>query len=232
MTHPASALRAARRTRPTLLAAVAGTALLGVLGFSSVAGWSSSPVSSASSADGVVVPDGVTVDDDEYPAVTKLDPALLAALRRAAADAASNGVALYVNSGWRAAAYQEKLLDDAVAEYGSREEAARWVATPTTSAHVSGDAVDIGPAEAAAWLSEDGAGVRPVPDLRQRALALRAPLRRRRERLSGAVLRSHPGPANAAVNLSVRPSVPPCTWTSSRPQLSVGFPRRGPGAGS
>jgi zinc D-Ala-D-Ala carboxypeptidase len=157
MTHPASALRAARRTRPTLLAAVAGTALLGVLGFSSVAGWSSSPVSSASSADGVVVPDGVTVDDDEYPAVTKLDPALLAALRRAGADAASDGVVLYVNSGWRSAAYQEKLLDDAVAEYGSREEAARWVATPTTSAHVSGDAVDIGHAEAMAWLSEDGA---------------------------------------------------------------------------
>jgi zinc D-Ala-D-Ala carboxypeptidase len=97
------------------------------------------------------------VDDDEHPAVAKLDPALLAALRRAAADAASDGVVLYVNSGWRSAADQEKLLDDAVAEYGSREEAARWVATPTTSAHVSGDAVDIGHAEATAWLSEDGA---------------------------------------------------------------------------
>jgi D-alanyl-D-alanine carboxypeptidase len=157
MTHPASALAAARRTRPTLLAAVAGTALLGVLGFPSVAGWPSSPASSVSSADGVIVPDGVTVYDDEYPAVTKLDPALLAALRRAAADAASDGVVLYVNSGWRSPAYQEKLLDDAVAEYGSREEAARWVATPTTSAHVSGDAVDIGHAEATAWLSEHGA---------------------------------------------------------------------------
>jgi zinc D-Ala-D-Ala carboxypeptidase len=157
MTHPASALSAARRTRPTLLAAVAGTALLGVLGFPPLAGWTSSPASSASSADGVVVRDGVTVDDDEYPALTKLDPALLAALRRAAADSASDGVVLYVNSGWRSAADQEKLLDDAVAEYGSREEAARWVATPTTSAHVSGDAVDIGHAEATAWLSEDGA---------------------------------------------------------------------------
>jgi LAS superfamily LD-carboxypeptidase LdcB len=31
------------------------------------------------------------------------------------------------------------------------------VATPDTSAHVSGNAVDIGPAEAAAWLSEHGA---------------------------------------------------------------------------
>ena len=32
------------------------------------------------------------------------------------------------------------------------------MATPDTSAHVSGDAVDIGPSDAAAWLSEHGAG--------------------------------------------------------------------------
>jgi hypothetical protein len=31
------------------------------------------------------------------------------------------------------------------------------VATPKTSAHVSGDAVDVGPSRAAAWLSEHGA---------------------------------------------------------------------------
>jgi LAS superfamily LD-carboxypeptidase LdcB len=31
------------------------------------------------------------------------------------------------------------------------------VATPNTSAHASGDAVDIGPSGAAAWLSEHGA---------------------------------------------------------------------------
>jgi hypothetical protein len=37
------------------------------------------------------------------------------------------------------------------------EEAARWVATAETSAHVSGDAVDIGPFDATAWLSEHGA---------------------------------------------------------------------------
>ena len=38
-----------------------------------------------------------------------------------------------------------------------KQEAARWVATADTSAHVSGDAVDIGPSDAAAWLSEHGA---------------------------------------------------------------------------
>ena len=46
---------------------------------------------------------------------------------------------------------------EAVSKYGSEEEAARWVATPNTSAHVSGDAVDIGPSDATAWLSEHGA---------------------------------------------------------------------------
>jgi hypothetical protein len=32
------------------------------------------------------------------------------------------------------------------------------VATPATSAHVKGHAVDVGPADATAWLSEHGAG--------------------------------------------------------------------------
>lgn len=103
------------------------------------------------------MPDGVTVFDNDYPAVANLDPTLLGALRDAAADAETNGVEFYVNSGWRSPAYQEQLLDEAVAKYGSREEAARWVATPNTSAHVSGDAVDIGSSDAQAWLSENGA---------------------------------------------------------------------------
>ncbi len=110
-------------------------------------------------ADGVV-PDGavVTVFDDDIPAVANLDPDLLDALRQAATDAAEVGVVLYVTSGWRSPEYQDQLLREAIATYGSEEEAARWVATADTSAHVSGDAVDIGPAAAAAWLSEHGAG--------------------------------------------------------------------------
>jgi zinc D-Ala-D-Ala carboxypeptidase len=107
-------------------------------------------------ADGAV-PDGTTVFDDGVPGVADLDPDLLAALRRAATEAAGDGVVFLVDSGWRSAAYQEHLLDEAVSKYGSREEAARWVATPETSAHVSGDAVDIGPADAATWLSAHGA---------------------------------------------------------------------------
>jgi D-alanyl-D-alanine carboxypeptidase len=107
-------------------------------------------------ADGAV-PDGTTVFDDAVPGVAKLDPALLGALRQAATDAAHDGVEFYLDSGWRSRQYQEQLLREAISKYGSEEEAARWVATPDTSAHVAGDAVDIGPSNAAAWLSEHGA---------------------------------------------------------------------------
>jgi D-alanyl-D-alanine carboxypeptidase len=103
------------------------------------------------------VPDGTTVFDDEIPGVANLDPDLLGALRQAAADAADNGVEFFVDSGWRSPEYQNRLLREAVSEYGSEEEAARWVATAETSAHVSGNAVDIGDSDATAWLSEHGA---------------------------------------------------------------------------
>jgi D-alanyl-D-alanine carboxypeptidase len=107
-------------------------------------------------ADGAV-PDGTTVFDDEIPGVANLDPALLGALRQAATDAAGDRVEFFVNSGWRSAKYQEQLLREAISKYGSEKEAARWVATPHTSPHVSGDAVDIGPSAAAGWLSKRGA---------------------------------------------------------------------------
>jgi zinc D-Ala-D-Ala carboxypeptidase len=107
-------------------------------------------------ADGVV-PDGTTVFHDDIPAVANLHPALLDALRHAAADAAQVGVEFHVNSGWRSPQYQNRLLGQAVVEYGSEAEAARWVATAETSPHVSGNAVDIGPDDATAWLSENGA---------------------------------------------------------------------------
>lgn len=103
---------------------------------------------------GGALPDGTTVFDDELPGVAKLDPALLSALRHAATDA---GVEFVVNGGWRSPAYEDQLRREAVAEYGSEAEAARWVATGTTSAHVSGEAVDLGPAAATSWLAAHGA---------------------------------------------------------------------------
>jgi D-alanyl-D-alanine carboxypeptidase len=103
-----------------------------------------------------VVLGGVTVFDD-VPAVSRLNPDLLRALREAADDAAREDIRFEVNSGWRSPEYQDQLLQDAVAQYGSLEEAARWVASSRTSAHVSGDAVDIGGFEATLWLGENGA---------------------------------------------------------------------------
>lgn len=159
MTYREPARTAARRTRSTIAAAlvVVSAALIGVLVHQSLA---SSPIDilhgALGEADGAV-PDGVTVFDDDIPAVANLDPDLLGALRQAATDAADDGVEFFVNSGWRSPEYQEQLRHEAVSEYGSEEEAARWVAAADKSLHVSGDAVDIGPSDATEWLSEHGA---------------------------------------------------------------------------
>jgi LAS superfamily LD-carboxypeptidase LdcB len=146
---------------------VALAVMAGTLGYQSRASSPSTAVSpvavprgqhsAARGEDAGAIPDGTTVFDDEVPGVAKLDPALLAALRRAATDAASDGVEFFVDSGWRSRAYQQRLFNEAVAKYGSPEQAARWVATPETSAHVSGQAVDIGPARATTWLAVHGA---------------------------------------------------------------------------
>lgn len=118
---------------------------------------SPSPPSGAGDQDGDLGSRDVSVHSDE-PAVTRLRPELLEALRRAARSARQDDdIELRVNSGWRSEAYQQRLLDDAVDKYGSREEALRWVALPETSAHVTGDAVDILPTDAAYWLSQHGA---------------------------------------------------------------------------
>jgi D-alanyl-D-alanine carboxypeptidase len=107
-------------------------------------------------ADGVL-PSGATAFDGSLPGIARLDPALLAALRRATTDAQRRGVQIEIDSGWRSWAYQERLFDEAVATYGSEADAARWVARPGRSAHESGGAVDVGPSAAAAWLSVHGA---------------------------------------------------------------------------
>jgi D-alanyl-D-alanine carboxypeptidase len=101
-----------------------------------------------------IVPGGVTVFDDQYAAISNLDPALLSALRDAA-DA--SGRPFYVSSGWRSVRYQQQLLDEAIAKYGSAEEAARWVAPPALSEHVAGKAVDIANSDAQSWLLTQGA---------------------------------------------------------------------------
>lgn len=100
----------------------------------------------------------VTRNDTDIPAIARLDPALLDALRQAETDAAAHGIRhLQISSGWRSVEYQRWLLDDAIARYGSEEVARQYVATPDTSRHVTGDAVDIAMADAQRWLDEHGA---------------------------------------------------------------------------
>ncbi|WFR83763.1 M15 family metallopeptidase [Arthrobacter sp. Y-9] len=95
--------------------------------------------------------------DSRDAAISRLRPELLVALREASVHAGADGVTLSVSSGWRSPKYQAQLLADATRKYRSQEEAARWVATPETSPHVSGDAVDIAGEDAMSWLAQHGA---------------------------------------------------------------------------
>ncbi len=98
----------------------------------------------------------LSVTDTDHAALRNLDPSLLRAVQEAAAEAHEDGISLKVTSGWRSKEYQQQLLDEAVAKYGSLEEAREFVNTPEKSAHVTGDAIDIGPTDAADWLIRNG----------------------------------------------------------------------------
>ncbi|ADD44992.1 M15 family metallopeptidase [Stackebrandtia nassauensis] len=102
------------------------------------------------------VPANATVFDTHLPAIANLNPDLLNALHQAATDAAHHGITFTVNGGWRSPEYQQHLLQEAITTYGSATEAARWVATPDTSPHVSGHAIDLGPTKTTRWLSTHG----------------------------------------------------------------------------
>ncbi|WP_370369844.1 M15 family metallopeptidase [Mycolicibacterium sp. CH28] len=104
-------------------------------------------------ADGQVL----TPFDVANPAVGRLDPRLLDAVQQAATAAAADGVTMTVTSGWRSPQFQQRLLDDAVATYGSLAVARQYVQTPEASKHVIGEAVDVGGVGADQWLIANGA---------------------------------------------------------------------------
>ena len=95
--------------------------------------------------------------DVQDPAVGYLRPALLAAVQQAATAAAADGVTMTITSGWRSPEFQQQLLDNAVATYGSVSAARQYVQTPQHSRHVTGQAVDIGGIAADEWLMANGA---------------------------------------------------------------------------
>lgn len=94
---------------------------------------------------------------DDLPSISGLDPALRDAMQAAATAAIADGFEFVITSGWRSERYQQFLFDEAVRNYASVEEARKWVSTPDTSHHVTGDAVDVGFTDANSWLSQHGA---------------------------------------------------------------------------
>ncbi|MGD9620228.1 MAG: M15 family metallopeptidase [Mycolicibacterium sp.] len=116
---------------------------IGPAGIDTVGGW---------------LPDGVTLSpfDSANPALGQLDPALLMAVQDAARSAQAEGIELRVTSGWRSKGFQQRLFDDGVLKYGGVEAAAEFVKTPESSKHVTGQAIDIGPPDAARWLAVHG----------------------------------------------------------------------------
>ncbi|WP_306364872.1 M15 family metallopeptidase [Nocardia sp. CC227C] len=85
-----------------------------------------------------------------------LDPLLAIAYDLAAAEAHAQGVPLSITSGYRSPGEQQAMWEDGIATHGSPEEARRWVLPPEESTHVTGQAVDVGPREGAAWLEANG----------------------------------------------------------------------------
>lgn len=110
-------------------------------------------------ADGYI-PDGTSLPlESDRPAVSHLDPDLLAALRHAQSAMRQEGAgsAIAIADGWRSERYQEHLFAQAVKQYGSEEEAEKWVKRGSDSAHVRGEAVDIADAGAMDYLNRFGA---------------------------------------------------------------------------
>ena len=104
------------------------------------------------------MPDGQTLTpfDVSHPIIDWLDPELLKAIQNAARKAAAEGIDIQITSGWRSRGFQQRLLDDAVGDYGSVEAARQFVASPDVSKHVEGKAVDIAPVTADQWLIRNG----------------------------------------------------------------------------
>jgi D-alanyl-D-alanine carboxypeptidase len=104
------------------------------------------------------LPDGTTLTpfDTSSQLLARLDPALLTAIQDAAGTASTQGIDITITSGWRSKGFQQRLFDDAVRRYGSVEMAEQFVASPETSRHVVGQAVDIAGNGASDWLIRNG----------------------------------------------------------------------------
>jgi hypothetical protein len=158
MTSRTTRPRSTARLVPALV--VGTTAAVTAIGAAAFASGALDTVLAPPSAPGGDQPqDGVAVAGTAAPprAVDGLDAELLRRFDAARAAAAEDGVDLTITSGHRTPEQQQSLVDDALARYGSADEAHRWVAPVDGSAHVAGTAIDVGPTDGAYWLLEHGA---------------------------------------------------------------------------
>lgn len=150
--HVAGRPRRARERRRAVLLLVATLAVLTPIGLQ-IHGFTSAH---ATDVGQLTVGNAVPGQRGQPPEPGSITPALARAVDRARTAAQEAGLDLQVTSGFRSAATQQRLYDDAIAKYGSAQIARRWVLPPAESDHVKGLAVDVGPRPAAAWLEKNG----------------------------------------------------------------------------
>lgn len=97
-------------------------------------------------------------DADAARAVTGLTSGTRSALDAARQGATHAGLTLTVNSGYRSAAYQQRVYDCWVEQTGSAQAARQHALPPNESAHVAGIAIDVAPPAAATWLEHTKGG--------------------------------------------------------------------------
>ena len=99
------------------------------------------------------------------PGTTNMQGSAAAAFEAAFAAARRAGERPGIRSAWRSAEWQQVLFDRAVATYGSKAEATKWVLPPGDSAHVKGYAVDVSPPACRAVAGSPRRGIRALPHL-------------------------------------------------------------------
>lgn len=96
--------------------------------------------------------------DDVAKKITGMTPDTQRALATVQEAARRDGITLTVNSGYRSAAYQQRVYDCWVRQLGSPTAARQRALPPQDSAHVAGYAMDVAPQKAAKWLEKTGGG--------------------------------------------------------------------------
>jgi hypothetical protein len=93
-----------------------------------------------------------STEQDETTNFSGMSNGTRAAFLAAQTAAKARNLSFVLNSGYRSAAYQERIFDCWVKQLGSPEAARKYALPANESAHVMGYAMDIAPPPAASWL--------------------------------------------------------------------------------